>query len=209
MFVTNTDSRHNIKVDSQSFDEDLAANHVKLWIMKGCFCEYRASYPPPLVANAWRQMYAENKIAEFLKKNPNRYDFVVVSGPDFFYWSEFSKSDIRKILEDADNIMMSSSNNGEGYTNGFYVGRTNTVVKILERFEKYENYCRKIHARDYEFMVKVVVDENSIKHNYMKSPNGNNFIFCKIRANLEVFSFNDNMKSCIGEINRIKSTLMN
>jgi hypothetical protein len=93
--------------------------------------------------------------------------------------------------------------------NGFYVGQPIAVAKGLGLFEKYQDYCKKLDYR--EWMVRLSVEENNLTHSYMRSPkNGKNYIFCKIRANLEIFSFQDEMHPwCAHEVRRIRETLSN
>jgi hypothetical protein len=149
--------------ENQTFIDDYIAQNITKWKIAGCSCEYRGDYEPHTVKNAWRQLYSENRAASFIMKNPTKYSFVIASGPDFFYWSEFLLDDIKHILANPDTVMMSSSNNGiDGYTNGFYVGQPIAVAKVLGRFEKYQDYCKKLDYRDYEWMVRLSVEENNL-----------------------------------------------
>jgi hypothetical protein len=178
-----------LEIQNQSSIDEIVEEKLKYWKIQGCLCKFGyRGYNKAARANAWRQFYAENKIAEFLRLSEENYEFVVVSGPDFYYRSEISEDEIQDVLKNPNLIMMSASNDASGYTNGFYVGQTDAVIKVTGRYSTFQEYCQSILFWDYEQIVKQAVEYTGIEHRHMKNANGEDYLFCKVRANGKIFS---------------------
>ena len=121
--------------------------------------------------NCLRQLYCENKVAQFLK-NTN-YKKAIFITPDFYF---FQKLNINSINFDNNSIYISNNNDACGYTNGFYIGNTNLLIKLMERY----NYFDKL-IKDYEYGVKYACNINNIKRSVL------NINFAKIRANKKIW----------------------
>lgn len=121
--------------------------------------------------NCLRQLYCENKVAQFLKNS--NYKKAIFITPDFYF---FHKLNINSINFDSNNIYISNNNDACGYTNGFYIGNTNLLIKLMERY----NYFDKL-IKDYEYGVKYACNINNIKRSVL------NINFAKIRANKKIW----------------------
>lgn len=122
---------------------------------------------PLTVQNCLRQLYCENKVAQFLKNS--NYKKAIFITPDYYF---YHKLNINSINFDSNNIYISNNNDACGYTNGFYIGNTNLLIKIMERYNYYDKLIK-----DYEYGVKYACDINNIKRSVL------NINFVKIRAN--------------------------
>jgi hypothetical protein len=139
--------------------------NIKKTNLKNTYLDY---YKNSITAqNCVRQLYCENKVAQFLK-NTN-YKKAIFITPDFYF---YHKLNINSINFDSNNIYISNNNDACGYTNGFYIGNTNLLIKIMERY----NYFHKL-TKDYEYGVKYACNINNIKRSVL------NINFVKIRAN--------------------------
>lgn len=130
-----------------------------------------------LTKNAFRQMYAESAVARFLRARVHEYSVAVASGPDFAYIQDLPPV-IR--ADDANVIYLTTMNEGEGYTNGFYAGHPEAVAKVMCRFDEYEHYAS--IQRDYERTVMAAVQRHNLTRRVVDMP------FCKVRANGNVWA---------------------
>lgn len=144
-------------------------NNIKKKNLKNPYINH---YKSPLTAqNCLRQLYCENKVAEFLKKN--YYKKAIFITPDFYF---YNKLNINSINFDNNSIYISNNNDACGYTNGFYIGNTDLLIKIMERC----NYLDKL-IKDYEYGVKFACNKNNINRKVL------NINFAKIRANKKIW----------------------
>jgi hypothetical protein len=150
--------------------------------LHSCKLRYNDENLPQLTVNAFRQMYAENKVAHFLRKHSNEFDLVVATGPDFFFTRDIPLVLDTSIVNKDENSMIyiPRLNEGEGFTNGFYVGQPLTVAKAMSRYDEYVYYANL--ERDYERILKAAVDRHNITRVDIDMP------FCKVRANGDVWA---------------------
>ncbi len=167
-------SNNNIKCfkNITFFEEETQTvidNNIKKNNLKNPYLDY---YKNSIAAqNCVRQLYCENKVAQFLKKT--NYKKAIFITPDFYF---FHKLNINSINFDNNSIYISNNNDACGYTNGFYIGNTNLLIKIMERY----SYLPKL-IKDYEYGVKYACNINNITRSVL------NINFAKIRANKRIW----------------------
>ncbi len=153
-----------------------------------CKLRYDDEGYPQLTRNAFRQMYAENRVADFLAQHKDEFQLAVVTGPDYYYIEPLPPAETLSAMtqnQDSDGVnashfvYLTNINDGEGYTNGFYLGRPSLVAKIMSRFNEYVNYAH--IQRDYEKIVQAAVLRYGLFRQIIDMP------FCKIRANGHVW----------------------
>jgi hypothetical protein len=142
----------------------------------------RTDYGPETVKNCLRQMYSEYRVGLFLEKNINKYDLAIICGPDFYI---ANKLDINEILNSYNNsnFYTTISNDAQGYTNGFYFGKPEILIKPLKRLSFIQLFMPA--HRDYEYILKQSIDNNNIVRNV------SSLMFFKIRANKDIFFRNN------------------
>ena len=144
-------------------------NNIQKKNLKNQYLNY---YKDPKTAqNCLRQLYCENKVAQFLQNS--NYKKAIFITPDFYF---FQKLNINSINFDNSSIYISNNNDACGYTNGFYIGNTNLLIKIMERYI----YFHKL-IKDYEYGVKYACNINNVKRSVL------NINFAKIRANKRIW----------------------
>jgi hypothetical protein len=140
---------------------------------------FRDSYTPKITQNALRQMYSEYRVGLFLEKNTN-YDLALSFSSDMYF---ANKININHCLDSCknDKLYGCKINEGQGYSNGFFFGNINQMIKIHKRFEQIETYLP-INA-DYEYVLKMSFDRNNLERIIT------NIIVFKIRADKIIFGW--------------------
>jgi hypothetical protein len=133
-------------------------------------CRFRSDYTTTTTQNAMRQLHSEEQVAKFLRKS--KYDLVVVAGPDYYFANKINIDHVNDSLTCHNCVYTSQVNDAEGYTNGFYFGRPDKVIAILERFDDFVN-----SNHDYEYTIK----KSFVKHGIERK--ATDIVFWKIRAN--------------------------
>ena len=105
-----------------------------------------------IVQNCLRQMYSEEMVGNFLEANKNKYDLSIVCGPDFYLIQPINIIELEDSFTKTDTIYTTDCNDGLGYTNGFYFGCLDPMIKVLKRFSiLHELFPTKY---DYEYLLK-------------------------------------------------------
>lgn len=138
---------------------------------------FRYDYNQHQIQNALRQMYSEFRVGAFLEKT--NFDLAIVCGPDFFIANKINMNDLISSYSETGVVYTSTMNDAQGYTNGFYFGRSENVVKILKRYERLDSYLPT--DKDYEYILKSSFEDSGITRKIT------NIVFFKIRANGNVF----------------------
>jgi hypothetical protein len=134
----------------------------------------RSDYSPGTIENAIRQMYIEEQVGLFLENNQNKYDSSIVCSSDLYLLNKINLNDIEdSILNNA--IYTTDNNEGNGYTNSFYIGKLERMVKILKRFSILQDLLPT--NKDYEFLLKRAFDIHGIERKITE------MLFFKIRNN--------------------------
>jgi len=144
-------------------------------LFKKGICKMRKDYSQKSIQNSLRQMYSEYRVGCFLEKNIDKYNGAVVCGPDYYLLNELEPKDYFRL---DDTVYTTRVNDAQGYTNGFYLGKLQPLIKILKRYEEIESYLPT--NKDYEN----VLLESFIKHNVKRQKI--NLLFLKIRANKHI-----------------------
>jgi hypothetical protein len=177
-------------------EEDMQKN-VDLEIddlCKNVECKFR-DYDPELIRNALRQMYSEHKVGLFLEKNKNKYNKVLICGPDYYIANKLNIHDFNK---SENYVYRTIVNNGQGYTNGLFFGNINLVIPILKRYENLDKYLPT--EFDYEYFFKKAFDDNNIPSKIC------DITFFKIRANKNI-AWQGN-QDCYGQCIKNKETYL-
>lgn len=126
--------------------------------------------------NCFRQLYCEREIGLFLEKND--FDMALVCGADYFLSNKLNLNDLNNSHEMTESVYTSIMNDARGYTNGFYFGRKEPIVKILKRLDYMNEF---FPCFDYEEFLKKSFTKNKIERKTT------DIVFFKIRANRSVF----------------------
>jgi hypothetical protein len=140
-------------------------------------CRFRSDYSEISTQNAFRQLYAEFRVSQYIRQHMEKYALIVALGSDFFFVKNFPIQSIKNINEET--ILLSDMNDAEGYTNGVYVGKPTPVIKVMSRFQNLSEYDQL--QRDYERILLESVLKNNLNREVIDLP------FCKKRANGVVY----------------------
>jgi hypothetical protein len=165
----------------------------------------RSDYTREIIQNAIRQMYSEYKVGTWLEKNKGIYDAAIVCGPDYFLLNKVNISDIEFAINHPTTVFTTPCNPGQGYTNGFYIGMLDPLIKILKRFENLNNMLPT--NRDYEYLLKNAFVQHNVTNKIT------NLFFFKIRNSgsiarqgiMMLSQFNDSYNKTNDYINSQKS----
>jgi hypothetical protein len=102
--------------------------------------------------NSLRQMYSEEKVGLFLEKNINDYKCAIVCGPDYYLLNNINLEHVEKSINNLNSVYTTRVNDGQGYTNGFYIGSIQPMIHILKRYSMLEQLLPT--DKDYEFLLK-------------------------------------------------------
>ena len=133
--------------------------------------------------NGLRLMYVESQVSKFLDKNKDKYTYALVSNADYFYLNKFPLG--WRHFKNYNNII-GTSHHWEAYdmcTDGFYIGKLNTISKIMKRIHYYYEVIQKYRnpkGLNYERILNECIKFNNI--NRLKI----DIFFLKIRANLHL-----------------------
>ena len=142
---------------------------------KNIICKMRNDYHEITIRNSIRQMYLENQVGVFLKKHINDYKCAIVCGADYYLLNNVNIEDIKNSINNDSIIYTTGVNDGQGYTNGFYIGSLKPMIKILQRYSILEQLLPT--DKDYEYLLKKSLDINKINRMVTDT------IFVKIRSN--------------------------
>lgn len=168
--------------------------------MKGYEIDYSPYFTGKLKQNAFRLLYIESKVAEFIETNKNVYEYVVVSNADYFYVNQFPIDSLTTINENS--LGTCHHLDAGGITDGFYVGCPNTIYKLMNRIHTHELVVKdKSYGCSYEKQLQQWFLLNNITRIKLK------LVFVKIRANLHIAGSHmsqwsipiKQMKQCIEE----------
>lgn len=137
------------------------------------------TYDKHHIQNAVRQMYSEYMCGKYIDTKEEKYDVVIVCGPDYYLPFEINLSHLYNCMHDKNVIYFSRNNNCHGFTNGFYISTPNIVSKILKRYNELPLILPV--EKDYEYIIKVIVDKYKIDTLFT------DMLFFKIRSNLHVY----------------------
>ena len=138
----------------------------------------RSDYTDCVVQNCLRQLYSEYRVGLFLERNVTNYDLSIVCGPDFYIANKLNLDELECSYKN-NCFYTTLANDAQGYTNGFYFGRPDILIKPLKRLE-YISYFMPVH-RDYEYILQESLRLNNLSRGITS------LMFFKVRANKSVF----------------------
>jgi hypothetical protein len=144
-------------------------------IAKRIDCRMRPDYTQPIVINALRQMYSEDKVGSFLEKHPE-YECAIVCTADGYLINDINLDHVTQAIENK--VYTTVVNDAQGYTNGFYIGALPPLIKILKRFSSLERLLPT--DKDYEYLLKKSFDWHNIERCVTDT------YFLKIRSNKHI-----------------------
>jgi len=153
--------------------------------------------------NGIRQLYSEHRVGSWLEKNKEKYRCCVVCGPDYQLLNDVNMNDIKESINNRNLIFTTRCNPAYGYTNGFYIGGVEGVIKVLRRYEYMGEYMPV--KKDYEYVVKWAVDYHKLEHKLT------DMLFFKIRNNRKIARqgimssplYNSEYKECLKLVSKI------
>ena len=138
----------------------------------------KTCYSQKITQNCLRQFYSENMVATFLEKNINNYDCAIVCCTDYYLKNKINLEHIEKSIGNNSLVYTTNVWDSFGYTNGFYIGSLEPMIKILNR------YCiLKLllpNKYNYEYILKESFIINKINREITTT------MFLKIRSNKKV-----------------------
>ena len=162
---------------------------------KNINCKMRPDYTKKLIQNSIRQMYSEEQVGIFIENNIDNYDCCIICGPDYFLLDNINLNHVNNCIKN-DVIYTTKVNDGNGYTNGFYIGTPKLLVKILKRFSILHKLLPTNY--DYEYLLKSVFIMNNLTRLITDMK------FIKIRSNKRIDLQGIMRKSCYNiTINKI------
>ena len=136
----------------------------------------------PVVLNALRQLYSENRVAHFLRAHVLDYDVAIVCGADIYPALTINLNDVRHAATLLDGVYTTVVQDAEGYTNGFYIGHPLPMIRILRRWDELHSLAAisPLAHRDYERILKASFEMHHIRRHVTP------MVFFKVRANGQV-----------------------
>ena len=128
---------------------------------------YERNYIEQYGLNPIRNSYIETLASEYINQNKSEFSHSLVFCSDLWF---DKKLDINWFNET--HVIVSDVNPGDGYTNGFYFGKSSDIDKLLNSFGN----LSKLATHDYERIIK----NNSKIHSISVRPK--KYRFLKIRA---------------------------
>jgi hypothetical protein len=176
-------NNNDIKFLNYTFIEEKTQEEIDLIIenkinLNKIIKKMRWDYTQNSIQNSIRQMYCEEQVGKFIEKNKQNYDCVIVCGPDYYILNKINLEHIDNIINKENCIYTSNVNDGQGYTNGFYIGSPLQLPIILKRFCILETLLPT--TKDYEHLLKLVFTRNNITRKIT------NIEFVKIRSNRRI-----------------------
>ncbi len=124
--------------------------------------------------NALRQMYAEYSLGKWLATTMDDYAFSIVIGPDFYPLIPLELDELNTQY-----VYTSVQGDYSGVTNGFLVGSSKHIAKLLMRYDDFIHSRHIIHeaSDSYEIILAKYFQNYAIPRRIT------NMVFCKMRAN--------------------------
>lgn len=157
---------------------DIDLKIKKLVSEKNIICRMRRDYTPTWIINSIRQMYSEEKVGDFLEKNKDKYKCAIVCGPDYFLLNQIKIIDIQDSIKNKNCVYTTRVNDAQGYTNGFYIGAPEPIIKITKRFSILDKLLPT--DKDYEYLLKKTFEMKNVERKITET------LFFKIRSSKEV-----------------------
>lgn len=136
------------------------------------------TYKPSIIKNCIRQMYSEEQIGKFIENHKDKYDCVVVCGPDYYLLKPINIRHVNNIINKKNYVYTADLADVGGYTNGFYIGQPSQIIKIISRFSILDYLLPT--DKNYEYLLK----RTFLKYNIERRVTDIDFI--KIRSDKSI-----------------------
>uniref|UniRef100_A0A6C0CML0 Glycosyltransferase n=1 Tax=viral metagenome TaxID=1070528 RepID=A0A6C0CML0_9ZZZZ len=146
--------------------------------VNGSILRMRFDYGTNAIQNSARQMYSEYRLGEMLEKVKDQYDTSIVCGPDYFLLTKIDIQNVKNTITNKNLMYVTAVNPGDGFTNGFYMGNTEIMVKLLKRYTILDQMYPS--NKDYEYSVMRALQL------YKITVNITNMVFFKIRNSKKI-----------------------
>jgi len=139
-------------------------------------CAFRANYDANRTLNCMRQMFVEQQVGRFLRTYAEIYDVAIVVSSDLLLMLNVCAGDVASLAQAqaSDVVFTSNVNDGEGFTDSFYIGRPLPLARMLGRYDEWRSYMHL--RRDYERVIKASIEQHGLTRRV--SP----MYFYKVRA---------------------------
>ena len=176
-------NNQDVELLQRTFFEEKTQNEIdsdiKTYIKsKNIVCKFRPNYDDILIKNAIRQMYSENQIGLFLQQNITNYKCAIICGPDYYLLNDVNLNDVENSINNKSCVYTTQVNDACGYTNGFYIGSLQPLIKILTRYSILDKLLPT--DNDYEH----VLQQSFYIHNITRLITDT--VFVKIRSNKHI-----------------------
>ena len=154
-------------------DADLVLNDL---CKEGICVIQNHNYDTRRTKNSMRVMYSEYQISKFLLKHKDEFDYAIIWSADFY--------PVDKLTIPDDTNLVYTNANGDylgGYTDGFYMGKVENIIKIQERYQDLHKILP--YKGNHELIFRYGFEKNGIKRGI------SNMRFKKIRANGTIRDF--------------------
>ena len=167
-----------IKADyCEQHKQSILDKELDVYYQEG-ICKMRHDYTNIAIRNAIRQMYSEYRVGMYLEKHKDEFDCAVVCGPDYYLLRPVNINDVKNCMIDTSIVYTTNVNDGNGITNGYYIGSIDPMIKILKRYEDIRDLLPT--KRDYEYLLK----KTFVK--YEVSRRLTDMLFVKVRNNQSI-----------------------
>lgn len=139
---------HVSSVTSEQLNTD-----VSELLKKSIKADYRKS-----IIDAYMEKNIYNVIKEFEKTNATKFDAIIFFKSDIFPAKKISIEEVSKVMKHNDSFYSSSFNDWNGYSIGYYIGTSNSLDIVLNRFSEM-TYDR--HSA--EKILKTLVENSKIQ----------------------------------------------
>ena len=124
---------------------------------------WRDDYPMKNIRNALRQAYLEYQVAGLLQEKYFANSVVIALSTDVALLRPIKPEDVSHAYRASDVVYGTANNDGDGYTNGFYVGSASALVKTMSFFSNLRFFSEQgLKGTDYERLVKLSFEHNNI-----------------------------------------------
>ena len=178
----------------EEHNQDNIDNELRRHI-KYSYNSYFPSHNQTQSHNGLRQLFIENQVSQYIRKNKDKYTKVIAIVSDMILYKPINIDMILKTKYDE--VLLNELNSYFGYCNGFYSGDLNGVINVMNCYqnvneirEVYETYGERIIKRklqkkghnketylyNYEYLIKVNAHMNKVSAKFYP------FEFRKARA---------------------------
>jgi hypothetical protein len=164
-------SDFRVELKQQEIDYVITKKYPRYWDLFHN-CKYHCYTDKECCLNVMRQSYVEQCVSSHISEE---YEKVIAISADFNIIHDIPIHDIIQLKESE--LMVSDMNHARGYTNGLYIGTSNSVKKTMNHFDSIKDF----DIYSYEHLIK----KNAEKHDIRVIVK--HILFAKIRANREVF----------------------